>query len=94
MRSFQARHLLAVLNQFHQAYFTGVVSVEVTIAPQKVRSQVIASQHGAITDAGSILSNPIEFFHWVGGQLQMQMMNAALQMALRKVTNFHAIRTY
>ncbi len=93
MRSFQVRHLSAVLNQFHQDYFTGVVSVEVTIAPQKVRSQVIASQHGAITDAGSILSNPIEFFQWVG-QLQLQMMNAALQMALRKVTNFHVIRTY
>ncbi|ESA35672.1 response regulator with -like receiver domain protein and winged-helix dna-binding domain protein [Leptolyngbya sp. Heron Island J] len=95
MLQFNANQLGSVLLKLQHDGFSGVAYVEVQVSEPKLRRpRVLSFFKGELTYAGLYLPEPYELSQKLGKKFKLQIMDAALQLASRKVADQSSIRQY
>ena len=95
MLQFNANQLGSVLLKLQRDGFSGVAYIEVQVNDPKLqRPRVLSFFEGELTYAGLYLPEPYELSQQLGKQFKLQIMDAALQLAHRKVKDQSSIRQY
>ena len=95
MLQFQSGQLHHVMHELQRDQFCGVAKVELISAPKELFTpHVLAFHNGAITYGGSKLPNPEELSQELGRIFNINIMDAALRLANKKVKNKVSLREY
>ena len=95
MLQFNANQLGSMILKLQHDGFSGVAYVEVKVQDPKLqRPRVLSFFKGELTYAGLYLPEPYELSQKLGKQFKLQIMDAALQLANRKVADQSSIRQY
>lgn len=95
MLQFKSEQLGSSILDLQHNSFCGVAYVETLSNAKGLRhSRVLVFHHGELTYGGAYLPEPHEFSQKLGQHFKLQIMDAALQLASKKIKNKSSIRQY